>query len=48
MKLNDEIAEARQVERQTPSVQSEEETLTQDFEEAPAVQKPQNTAQKEG
>ena len=40
MKLNDEIAEARQVERQTPSVQSEEETLTQDFEEAPAVQKP--------
>lgn len=40
MRMNDEIAEARQVERQRPSVDSEEETLTQDFEEAPEVQQP--------
>ena len=46
MQLNDEIAEARQVERQTPAVQSEEETLTQDFEEAPAVQKPKTQKKK--
>ena len=37
MALNDEIADARQQEQQTPKVESEEEQMTQDFEEAPAI-----------
>ena len=39
MALNDEIADARQQEQQTPKVESEEEQMTQDFEEAPAIKK---------
>ena len=35
--LNDEIADARQQEQQTPKVESEEEQMTQDFEEAPVI-----------
>ena len=37
MALNDEIADARQQEQQTPKVESEEEQMTQDFEDAPAI-----------
>ena len=37
MALNDEIADARQQEQQTPKVESEEEQMTQDFEEAPVI-----------
>ena len=46
MRLNDEIAEARQVERQTPPVKAEEEILTQDHEDAPEVQKPKEQKKK--
>ena len=42
MALNDEIADARQQEQQTPKVESEEEQMTQDFEEAPAIKQEAN------